>query len=159
MEQILKFLQDAGTWYIATDDHGQPRVRPFGAQAIINGKLYIATNNTKDVYKQILENPKVEISGMAGGKWIRFNGELVADDSREAKAAMLEACPSLKNLYSLDDGIFAVLYFTKGKARICSFTDPIEEISFQNENYGTRRVFLETFEGLSQYRIVNFLDN
>ena len=76
MEQILKFLQDAGTWYIATDDHGQPRVRPFGAQAIINGKLYIATNNTKDVYKQILENPKVEISGMAGGKWIRFNGEL-----------------------------------------------------------------------------------
>ena len=68
MERILKFLQDAGTWYIATDDHGQPRVRPFGAQAIINGKLYIATNNTKEVYKQILENPKVEISGMAGGK-------------------------------------------------------------------------------------------
>ena len=72
---------------------------------------------------------------------------------------MLEACPSLKNLYSLDDGIFAVLYFTKGMARICSFTDPIEEISFQDENYETRRVFLETFEGLSQYRIVNFLDN
>ena len=71
----------------------------------------------------MLENPKVEICGMnKEGQWIRVAGEVANDDRREVRGAALEAIPSIKNMYSADDGIFTVLYFTKGTATISSFT-------------------------------------
>ena len=90
MKEVLEFLQKAGTFYVATVDGDQPRVRPFGAVCEFEGKLYLVTNNTKDVYRQMLANPKIEISGMADNKWIRLSAEVVRDDRREARKAMLD---------------------------------------------------------------------
>ncbi len=130
MEKVLEFLKEAGTWYIATVEGDQPRVRPFGAQMVYNGKLYITTNNTKKVYKQLLANPKFEISGMnKQGQWIRITGKAIPDDTVEAKQAMLDANPGLNNMYSLDDGIFAVLSVAEATAVIYSFTADPETIS------------------------------
>ena len=123
MKEALKFLQDCGTFYLATDDNGQPRVRPFGAVAEFKGKLYITTNNQKDVYHQMLKNPKVEMSGTIGGQWIRVTGEVKEDTRREARVAMMDANPSLSGMYDVDDGKFTVLYFTSGTATIYSFTE------------------------------------
>ena len=50
MERVAKFLQEAGTYYLATVDGDQPRVRPFGTAHIFEGKLYIQTGKVKDVY-------------------------------------------------------------------------------------------------------------
>ena len=48
MEEVFEFLKNAGTWYLATvDDEGNPQVRPFGAQNIFEGKLYIQTGLKK----------------------------------------------------------------------------------------------------------------
>ena len=113
MTRTYEFLKKAGTFYLATVEHDQPRVRPFGAACIYNGKLYITTSNKKACFRQMMENPKIEISGMAGGEWIRLTGELAQDTSVEARKAMLEANPSLKTMYAADDGKFEVLYFTK----------------------------------------------
>ncbi|MCR5271521.1 MAG: pyridoxamine 5'-phosphate oxidase family protein [Lachnospiraceae bacterium] len=124
MKEVLEFLQKAGTFYLATVDGDQPRVRPFGAVCEFEGKLYITTANTKDVYKQMVKNPKIEISAMTDdGKWIRLAGEVVTDDRDDARVAMLEANPNLKNMYSIGDGKFEVLYFKNATATICSFTD------------------------------------
>ncbi|MBE6873074.1 MAG: NimC/NimA family protein [Ruminococcus albus] len=123
MKEILEYLKSCGTFYIATCDGDQPRVRPFGAVCEFEGKLYIITNNKKDVYKQITADPKVEISGMKGGTWIRLSGELEEDTRREARVAMLEAYPELGNMYNVDDGVMTVFSFKSGKADICSFTD------------------------------------
>ncbi|MDD3413853.1 MAG: pyridoxamine 5'-phosphate oxidase family protein [Lachnospiraceae bacterium] len=123
MKKALEFLQESGTYYLATTEGDQPRVRPFGAVFEYEGNLYIATNNTKKCFKQMLENPKVEICGMnKKGQWIRVSGEVANDDRREVREAALEATPSIKSMYSADDGIFSVLYFTKGTATISSFT-------------------------------------
>lgn len=125
MKEIFDYLKEARTFYIATVEGDQPRVRPFGAVGEYEGKLYIVTNNTKAVFKQMIANPKVEISAMkADGSWIRLAGEVVNDERREAKAAMLEQNPSLTRMYSLDDGIFAALYFKNGTATVSSFTKP-----------------------------------
>lgn len=124
MKEALQFLKDAGTFYLATVDGDQPRVRPFGAVAEFEGKLYIVTNNEKDVYQQMQKNPKIEISGMSkDGKWIRLAAEAVRDDRLEARKAMLDANPSLRNMYSEDDGKVEVLYLQNATATICSFTD------------------------------------
>lgn len=131
MKRALKFLQECGTFYIATTEGNQPRVRPFGAVFEYEGKLYILTNNTKKCYKQMIENPRVEISGMnKEGQWIRISGEVANDNRYEVKEFALEALPELKQMYSVDDGILAVLYFTKGTATISSFTTQPETFIF-----------------------------
>lgn len=45
-----------GTFYPATDEEGQPPVRPFGAVCEFEGKLYIVTNNQMKVYNQMKKN-------------------------------------------------------------------------------------------------------
>ena len=82
MERVYNFLKDAGTYFLATVDKDQPRVRPFGTVNIFEGKLYIQTGKVKDVSKQIHKNPKVEVSAFLNGQWIRLSGELVEDDRR-----------------------------------------------------------------------------
>ena len=61
MERVEKFLKEAETYYLATIEGDQPRVRPFGTAHIFEGKLYIQTGKVKEVSKQIHANPKVEI--------------------------------------------------------------------------------------------------
>lgn len=130
MERVYNFLKDAGTYYLATVEGDQPRVRPFGTVNIFDGKLYIQTGKIKSVSKQLAQNPKAEICAFKGGKWIRVAGELVEDDRREAKVSMLEAYPNLKKMYSPDDGNTQVLYFKNAVATISSYTEPAVEIRF-----------------------------
>ncbi len=131
MDKVFEFLKNAGTWYLATvDENGDPQVRPFGAQNVFEGKLYIQTGLKKAVAKQMLAHPKVAISGMAGGKWIRLNAEAVLDERIEAQEAMLDANPMLKKMYAAGDGNTAVFYLKNATAQICSFTEAPEVINF-----------------------------
>lgn len=130
MERVCQFLKDCGTYYLATMDGDQPRVRPFGTANIFDGKLYIQTGKVKDVSKQIAANPKVEICGFTGGKWLRVAGTLVNDDRVEAKASMLDAHPSLKNMYSAEDDNTQVLFLKDATATFSSFTEAPETVTF-----------------------------
>ncbi len=130
MERVYNFLKEAGTYFIATVDKDQPRVRPFGTVNIFEGKLYIQTGKVKDVSKQIHANPKVEISAFKDGTWIRVAGELEADERREAKQSMLDAYPELSGMYSADDDNTEVLYFKNATATFSSFTSAPEVVEF-----------------------------
>ena len=130
MEKVYEFLKGAGTYYLATVEGDQPRVRPFGTALIFEGKLYIQTGKVKPCSKQLAANPKAEICAFAGGKWIRIAGELIDDDRFEAKKAMLDAYPNLRGSYSEDDGNTQVLYFQNATATISSFVGEPEVITF-----------------------------
>ncbi len=130
LNEVLEFLRNCGTFYLATDDDGRPRVRPFGAVAEFEEKLYIVTNNQKDVYQQMKKNPKVEISGMSKGKWIRVSGTVEEDTRREARVAMMNENTELSSMYSADDNLMTVFYFPNGVATISSFTEEPKTISF-----------------------------
>ena len=130
MERLCKFLKDAGTYYLATVEGDQPRVRPFGTAHIFEGKLYIQTGKVKAVSRQLAVNPKVEICAFMKGKWLRLAGELVEDDRVEAKASLLEAYPSLQKMYAADDGNTQVWYFKNATATFSSFTSEPEVITF-----------------------------
>ena len=127
MEETLKFLKDCKTFYLATNEGDQPHVRPFGAVCGFEGKLYITTNNRKKVFAQMEQNPKIELCGMAHGKWIRVEAEARRDTRREARQAMMDANKAaLSGMYSVDDGIFEVLYLENATATVYSFTaDPV----------------------------------
>ncbi len=130
IEKVCKFLEEAGVYYLATVEGDQPRVRPFGTELIYEGKLYIQTGKIKDVSKQLAANPKAEICAFKNGKWLRIAGELINDDRRESKAAMLDKNPGLKAMYSADDDNTQVLYFRNAKATFSSFTEAPEVIEF-----------------------------
>ena len=130
METVLQFLKDAETYYLATVEGHQPRVRPFGTAHIFEGKLYIQTGKVKDVSKQLHANPKAEICAFKGGEWIRVAGELVEDDRVEARQSMLDAYPSLQKMYAADDGNTEVFYFKNATATIFAFTHEPEVITF-----------------------------
>ena len=130
MQRVVDFLKKAETYYLATVDGDQPRVRPFGTVNVFEGKLYIQTGKSKDVSKQIHANPKVEICAFKDGEWLRVAGTLVEDDRREARVAMLEAYPSLQAMYSPDDGNTEVLYLKDATATFSSFTAAPETVKF-----------------------------
>ena len=130
MERVCNFLKDAGTYYLATVEGDQPRVRPFGTAHIFEGRLYIQTGKIKPVSRQLLANPKAEICAFHNGTWLRIAGELVEDDRVEAKKSMLDAYPNLRNMYDENDGNTQVLYFRSAEATFSSFTDQPETVRF-----------------------------
>ena len=130
IERVYQFLDEAHTYYLATVEGDHPRVRAFGTALLYDGKLYIQTGKVKPVSKQIAENPKVEICAFKDGKWLRIAGELVNDDDKAVKEAMLEKMPSLKAMYSADDDNMQMLYFKNAVATFSSFTEAPETISF-----------------------------
>ena len=130
LERVTEFLKKAEVYYLATVDGDQPRVRPFGTAHIFEGRLYIQTGKVKDVSRQLLANPKAEICAFMNGEWIRVAGELVDDDRVAARQSMLDAYPSLQNMYAADDGNTQVFYFRNGAATISSFTHEPEVIQF-----------------------------
>ena len=130
MKEVYEFLKKCGTYYLATVEGDQPRVRPFGTIDMFENKLYIQTGKTKNVSKQMKANPKVEISGMADGKWIRVEAMAIEDDRIEPKQHMLDAYPSLQGMYKADDNNTQVLYLENATATISSFTEAPIVIKF-----------------------------
>ena len=130
MKEVYEFLKKCGAYYIATVDGDQPRVRPFGTAHIFEDKLYIQTGKSKNVSKQISKNPKIEICCVSDGRWLRIEAVAVDDGRVEAKQAMLDAYPNLKDRYSADDENTQVLYLQDATATFYSFTGEPEEIKF-----------------------------
>lgn len=130
MERVLKFLKEAETYYLATVEGDQPRVRPFGTVNVFEGKLYIQTGKRKPVSAQLLNNPKAEICAFKDGKWLRLCGEFVEDDRVEAKKAMLDAYPNLRAMYDENDGNTQVFFVKNATATFSSFTEAPQTVTF-----------------------------
>ena len=125
MSTAYEFLKANPVFHLATVDGNAARARPFGFAMVFNNKLYICTNKTKDVFKQMQKNPEVEISDMGTeGTWLRIRGKVAVDDSREAKAQAFKEAPTLLQIYpkGADDETYVTLYFTEAVATLYSFT-------------------------------------
>ena len=125
MSTAYEFIKANQVFHIATVDGKNARVRPFGFIMKRDNKLYFCTNKTKDVYKQMVSNPDVEISCMGtDGQWLRLRGKAVFDDSREAKAQAFQEAAQLLQIYpkGADDAVFVTFYLADAQATLYSFT-------------------------------------
>ena len=129
MQEVYEFLKKCGTYYLATVEGDQPRVRPFGTVDLFEGKLYIQTGRSKPCFAQA-NGHKVEICGFAGGQWLRIAATAVDDDRVEAKKHMLDAYPNLRGRYDENDANTAVLYLKDATATFSSFTDADRVVKF-----------------------------
>ena len=130
IERVCSFLKEAQTYYLATVDGDQPRVRPFGTAHIFEGKLYIQTGRSKDVAPPLAATPKAELCAFKDGVWLRVAGKLVDDNRVEPKRSMLEAYPDLRAMYDPEDDNTEVLYFEDAAATFSSFTAAPETVKF-----------------------------
>ena len=129
MNNIVNELKKVGVFYIATIDKNTPRVRPFGSITEFEGHAYLCTGNFKEVYKQIKDNPNVEISGMYDEvSWLRVTATLIEDNRAEVQRIMLEDPTGPKGLYEAGDGRFVTYRLTNIKATKYSFINPPVEI-------------------------------
>lgn len=123
-------MKKAETYYLATVDGDQPRVRPFGTVNLFEDRLYIQTGKQKDVAKQISRNPKVELCAFDGQTWIRVAATLVEDNRAEAQESLLAAYPSLRGMYAVNDGNNVVYYLKDATATFYTFGGEPKEVRF-----------------------------
>ena len=130
MNTAREFIKASPIFHIATVDGAKARVRPFSFIMKRNNKLYFCTNKTKDVYKQLKQNPDIEISDMGNNVWLRIRGRIAFDETREAKAQAFEESPNLLKIYpkGVDDETFVTFYFTEAVATLYSFTEAPKNI-------------------------------
>ncbi len=119
--------------YLATVGRdGKAKCRPFRFCFEAEKKLWFCTNNKKDVYEDMLNNPEIEISvSDKNYAWIRLNGKAVFENNMNVK----EACmlnPIVKGQYnSPDNPIFEVFYLDNAQATIADFSgNPPKKFSF-----------------------------
>ena len=122
MQEVYDFLKSAQTYFLATADGDQPRVRAFGTIDLFEDKLYIQTGKVKDVYKQLVANPKFELCAVSGMDWVRVTGTLVPDDRVEPKKHMLDNYPELRGMYDENDDNTIVLYMQDCTATFASLS-------------------------------------
>ena len=130
MEEVYRFLKACGTYYLATMDGDQPRVRPFGTVDLYNGQLTIQTGRKKDVAQQMLAAPRVEICAFDGGRWLRIAAKAVEVPETAAQEHMLEAYPDLRAMYTPGDGNTMIFALTDATATFSSFTEPSRTVTF-----------------------------
>ena len=131
MTTALEYLKTNPVFHIATVDGTRARVRPFGFSMKRNGKLYFGTNKTKDVYRQLSQNPEIEISDMGQDRtWLRIRGRIAFDDTRDAKVQAFEESANLLRIYpkGADDETFVTFYFTEAVATLYSMTENPKKI-------------------------------
>ena len=132
MNEVVKFLQENPVQYLATVGRdGRAKCRPFMFAGEMDGRLWLCTNSTKDVYKDMQANPNIEISVSSPTyAWIRLNGRTVFEDNLFAKEMCIRN-PIVKSQYqTADNPIFEVFYLADAHAVIADFSgNPPREYS------------------------------
>ena len=126
MNTAFDIIKASPVFHIATVDGTKARVRPFGFIMKRNNSLYFCTNKTKDVYKQLKQNPDIEISHMTSNvTWLRVRGRIAFDETHDAKANVFEQMPDLLRIYpkGAEDDLFVTFYFTDAVATLFSFSE------------------------------------
>lgn len=104
-KEIFELVNKYPAFHLATADGDQPRVRGMLLYKADENGFIFHTASTKDLYTQIMKNPKAEMCFSCGGTQIRVTGvlELVNDDALRAE---IFAHPSRKFLQAwIENGI------------------------------------------------------
>jgi uncharacterized pyridoxamine 5'-phosphate oxidase family protein len=124
MKLVVDFLKKSQTQYLATmGTDTNPKVRPFQFKLEQGGRLYFSTTNDKQVYKEIVQHPYVELCACGENwSWLRLSGKVVFSDDRSIKARIIEeAVPLIKAVYKTPDNpLWALFYLDEATA---TFTD------------------------------------
>ena len=126
-ERISEFLDKAGVWYFLTTDGDQPKGRPFRFHLLKDDVLYLGTGTFKNVFRQLSANPHAESLAVCGEEFLRYDGEVVLEETDELAKAVLANAPAMQKLYNDTTGYqLGIFHLINGNAEICTATGPKE---------------------------------
>ena len=126
MKTVTEFLEKNPTQYLATIGvDGRPKVRPFQFKLEDGGRLYISTLSDKQVYKEITQQPWVELCACGEGlSWLRLSGKVVFCEDIAIKTRIFEAAiPLIRSFYKAPaNPAFALFYLDEAVATIADLS-------------------------------------
>ena len=128
-KKVYDFLEKAGTFYLATVEGDQPRVRPYGAMLYFEDKIYIMAFGKTNATRQIENNKKAEICAFKG-KTLRIACKLVEDNRPEVGKALIEKMPVLKDALGENCENGVMYYLKDAKADFFKMMELVETVSF-----------------------------
>ena len=129
INKVFEFLQSAGTFYLATVEGDQPRVRPYGAMILFEDKIYIMAFGLTNATRQIAANPKAELCAFKG-MTLRIECKLVEDNRPETQKALIEKMPVLKPALGENGENGVMYYLADATATFFKVMEPVETIKF-----------------------------
>ena len=102
--KIDSFLTRAKVFTLSTVDGDEPRARPLGLHMMVGDSVVFGVGDFKNVYKQIVANPKVEITACIGGEWLRLHGRAVRIEDDSISERALDMIPPLRSIYNDETG-------------------------------------------------------
>ena len=99
MEKAFDFLSRHKDVAFATVEQDKPKIRVFQIMRQEGHTLYFATSPRKEVYRQLRENPHVELLAMDGDISVRLTGRAVFDVPDALAREIYADNPVLPRLY------------------------------------------------------------
>lgn len=99
MEKALQFLTSHPNVALATVEDGRPKARVFQVMQQDGGRLYFATSAGKAVYRQLRQDPHVEILTWDDDISVRIAGQVSFDVPDAMQRKIYAGSPILQRLY------------------------------------------------------------
>lgn len=103
MQKALLFLRKHNEVAFATSDGHLPKLRMFQIMKQKNNMLYFSTSAEKAVWKELMDNPNVEIIAYADNVSVRCSGMVNFNVKEDVKRWIYENNSVLPRLYSSYD--------------------------------------------------------
>jgi uncharacterized pyridoxamine 5'-phosphate oxidase family protein len=114
-KEILKFIAENPISFMATIEGKAARVRAMDTFRADEGGLIFYTDKSKNVCKQIMKTPEIEVCYFAKGLQVRVRGKAVLDEDIKLKKEIVAARPFYGDMTDEDYQAMAV-FRLKGKA-------------------------------------------
>jgi pyridoxamine 5'-phosphate oxidase len=126
--EILAFLNANRDCFMATVEGDKPHVRAIGMVSADEDGIILEIGTFKDVYKQMVDNPNVELCfyNAKDGIQVRVSGAVVPVDDIELKKKIVVQRPFLKE--RIEKGGYEAMgvFRLKGQAYVWSFANNLE---------------------------------
>ena len=111
-QDCAKFIRECGYFFLATSHEDKPRLRPMGMIYGNDKALYIATDKRKNVYKDLTNNPRVELASysLSSRKWIRISGCMRPEKAQKIHEEMMDMYPMIKQEYVGDEEVYLAIF-------------------------------------------------
>ena len=133
IKKVDEFIKEAGVFFLASVDGNQAKCRPLGFHMLIDDKIYFGVGTFKEVWKQMQENPKIEIVALnpEKDKFLRYYGIATEDDNPELVEKTFEIIPEIGDVYKENGWKMGIFYIDDATAEFRNIFTVEETFKFK----------------------------
>lgn len=131
IEKVSDYLSQAKVFFLATVEGDKPKARPLGLHILHEDKIYFGVGDFKQVYRQMQENPNVEIVATTGEDILRYYGVAKFEDNKQVLEIAWKLLGELKELYDSNGWNMKLFYIDEATAEFRNMLSVDESYTFK----------------------------